>query len=364
MVADNLRSAFNVGGVFRTVDAAGGEMVHLAGYTARPPHPRVLRAAMGADRLVAWKGWPDARVGVQWLLDQGFHVVGLEPSAEAEDYRHYRYRWPLGIVIGNEALGISPSVIRRLHGMVRIPMHGFKGSLNVVVALGIVLFQVVHGADRPAARDHLPDEHGGILAAIMDRVRLDSAHRGAWQGRFLEPGSAVFLLHTPQFPAATVWAHADQGGVVLMLQPTIPQAHGGPHSSDAWRAVSADSRRPAVIPLRHPPRSASRGLAFDAAVRVATARSSGGMTRLTLDHLAYELLHRGDVARDGVGPDLTRFLDAQTPAQMEAMARRLGAYLLRPMGGWWEPTELIYDPEIVRRRADVDGYVRRVLGLG
>lgn len=358
VLADNLRSAFNVGGIFRTVDAAGGEMVHLTGYTARPPHPRLMRAAMGADRLVTWKGWPDARLAIEWMAERGIHVLGLEPTSAAVDYRHYPYRLPLCVVIGNEALGISPAVTKRLQGTVRIPMRGYKGSLNVVVALGIVLFRIVEvvGARRmdtaatPAAL--------GRLAALAARVR-ERADHGVWRWRGIprEFPALTLLLHAPHLRAFDVWSHAACGGVLLMCRPCL-RTHG---ETAAWEPLTGDESMPAETPsaLPHHPRS----LAFEAAARLAHAAASGGLSRVAFDHLIYELIHTSDLAVHGADPEITRFLDAEGPPQMHAAAVRLTAALLAPRGGAWREDELLYHPEEAGHDPRVDAAVRAVLQM-
>ena len=83
-VADNLRSAFNVGGLFRTADAVGAEAVWLCGYTATPEHPAVRRAALGADEAVPWRTFPNVRDAVAELRATGRAVYALETSERAE----------------------------------------------------------------------------------------------------------------------------------------------------------------------------------------------------------------------------------------------------------------------------------------
>jgi RNA methyltransferase, TrmH family len=133
---EDLRSPFNVGSVFRTADAFGLEELILSPACADPRHPRALRSAMGAVDLVAWK-----RSGLDSLacLAGELPLFALELGGEPLETFSFPKR---GIVIlGSEELGISREA-RELctYGTVSIPMSGAKGSLNVAVAFGILMF--------------------------------------------------------------------------------------------------------------------------------------------------------------------------------------------------------------------------------
>ena len=143
VVLDNLRSAFNVGSIFRTADAALVERLHLCGITAYPPHQKLDKTAMGALDYVPWEHHPDTRDAVLSLKDRGMPIVCLETADISKRFWEIEYPRPVCLVLGNEALGISRDVLHLADHLVHIPMLGFKNSINVATAFGVVVFEVV-----------------------------------------------------------------------------------------------------------------------------------------------------------------------------------------------------------------------------
>ena len=139
-VADNLRSAFNVGGLFRTADAVGVEAVWLCGYTATPEHPAVRRAALGADEAVPWRTFANVRDAVAALRADGRAVYALETSARATPVERFAFGAPCGLLLGSERFGLDPEVVRDADAVLRIDTFGSKNSLNVVCAFAIASY--------------------------------------------------------------------------------------------------------------------------------------------------------------------------------------------------------------------------------
>lgn len=142
-VLDNLRSAFNVGAVFRTGDAGRIAGVHLCGYTAAPPHGKLERTALGTVESVPWHRHACAGDAIGVLRAEGVAIVSIEVTETSRLFDETAYPRPLALVVGNEALGVSDAALERSDFAVRIPMHGYKNSVNVAVAFGIVLFEVL-----------------------------------------------------------------------------------------------------------------------------------------------------------------------------------------------------------------------------
>ncbi len=329
-------------------------MVHLAGYSATPSHPRVLRAAMGSELLVRWRAWPDARHCIEWLRAQGFAVVGLEPASYAHDYRTYDYRLPLCVVIGNEALGISGAVARRLDAMVRIPMHGYKGSLNVVVALGILLFHVVGRLPEELPPPLPPPrlDEGSLVARLWE-----AGARAVWSGPRVQDASLALCALAPHLPRFDAWVAPERGGVVLLTRD-----HLAGRSSPRWRLRCGEGPCPEEAPPDAPPPTHPRSAAFEAAVGIARALSSEGRARIFFDHVVANLLLRHGLESHEAEPALTRFLDASSFQAMAREASRLVDELLRPLDGAWKPDEVLYDPPEVGEDERVEAFVRRVFG--
>jgi len=143
LVLDNLRSAFNVGSIFRTADTARLARVITCGYTAHPPHAKLDKTALGTLTYVAAEHFDAALDAVAALQEQGIPVWGLETTSRSKVYTTVSYPRPLAVVLGNEALGVSCEVLERCDELIEIPMFGFKNSLNVAAAGAVVVFEAL-----------------------------------------------------------------------------------------------------------------------------------------------------------------------------------------------------------------------------
>jgi 23S rRNA (guanosine2251-2'-O)-methyltransferase len=144
----NVRSAHNVGSIFRTAEAAGVSHVYLSGYTPQPidrfgrPQKDISKTALGAEGMLPWTYAKSPAQLIARLKKDGWRVVAVEQGAHASDYRTYQLGGPTAFLFGNEVRGVSPSLLARCDAAVEIPMYGKKESLNVSVAAGVVLFQL------------------------------------------------------------------------------------------------------------------------------------------------------------------------------------------------------------------------------
>ncbi len=143
VVLDNIRSAYNVGAIFRTSDAAALEHIHLCGVTAHPPSPKLQKTALGAFDYVPWSYHPDTSEALDELVRTEYTIVALENTPDAELY--YRFTWPKRsvLILGNEVEGISPQALSLSTHKVVIPVLGYKRTLNVATAFGIVVFEIL-----------------------------------------------------------------------------------------------------------------------------------------------------------------------------------------------------------------------------
>ena len=139
IVADNLRSAMNIGGIFRTAEFFGAQEVWLCGYTATPDHPHVAKSAMGSELLVPWRTFTDVRDAIAELHSQGRAVYALETAENAQDVTEFKYEFPSAILLGNERFGLDPEVVSLSDAVLAIRSNGSKNSLNVVSAAAITL---------------------------------------------------------------------------------------------------------------------------------------------------------------------------------------------------------------------------------
>ena len=137
MVADNIRSAFNAGGLFRTADFFGVERLVLCGYTPGPENPQVRKTALGADETVPWEHAGDVRDVIDRLHADGYTVYALETADGAIDVSSVTPSFPCAIMLGNERFGLDPDVVAAADAVLEIPSLGMKNSLNVVSAFAV-----------------------------------------------------------------------------------------------------------------------------------------------------------------------------------------------------------------------------------
>ena len=144
IILDRLRSAHNTGNIFRLADAVGAHEIIACGYTPAPPHPKLAKTAMGADRTVTCRTFPDAQTAIQTLRKEGnIQILAVETSENAVFAWEQDYKFPLGLVFGNEALGIETATIDMCDGVINLPMLGFKESINVGNCAAAVLYAII-----------------------------------------------------------------------------------------------------------------------------------------------------------------------------------------------------------------------------
>lgn len=143
VVLDNVRSALNVGSIFRTADAFALEQVVLCGITAQPPHREILKTALGSTDSVAWQYFPDTVEAIEQLQKNGYTVLAVEQTTDKIWLQEFQPQLDgkYAFVMGNEVEGVDDQALKLCNGVVEIPQFGTKHSLNVAVAAGIVLWE-------------------------------------------------------------------------------------------------------------------------------------------------------------------------------------------------------------------------------
>jgi len=143
VLLDNVRSMYNVGSFFRTMDAAAAGPLLLTGITASPPKPAIRKTALGAEENVRWQhDWEPTPV-LDRLRGEGYQIAAIETTAHALDLFEWQPAFPVCLVFGHEVEGIRPEVAGQCDVHIRIPMLGKKHSLNVATAGGVVLFELL-----------------------------------------------------------------------------------------------------------------------------------------------------------------------------------------------------------------------------
>ena len=145
VVLENIRSAYNVGSVLRTADAFLLQAVYTTGYTAHPPHKQVAKTALGADETVHTKHFKNAAEVVEDLKNQGYKIFAAEQAEGSYELQALSFEKndKLAVIFGNEVTGVEQNTIQLCDGCIEIPQLGMKHSLNIAVAAGVVLWELV-----------------------------------------------------------------------------------------------------------------------------------------------------------------------------------------------------------------------------
>lgn len=145
VILEDLRSSFNVGSIFRTSECLGIKELWLCGITSQPGDKSLAKTAMGTQKRMPWKAFVSAVEAVNLAKEQGRRVYALETVETAGSVFEVEYQFPLALVVGNEALGVSQEVLALCDEYISLPMQGWKNSLNVGVAFGVAGFHIALG---------------------------------------------------------------------------------------------------------------------------------------------------------------------------------------------------------------------------
>ncbi len=149
LILPDIRSAINVGAIFRTADAVGISKIYLTGWTPRPTdkfgriQKDIAKSALGAETWIPWGYKEKVAPLINSLKKDGYQIIAIEQDKKAIDYRKIKIANKVAIIMGPEVLGLDKKVLDKCDVIAEIPMHGKKESLNVSVACGIALFGIL-----------------------------------------------------------------------------------------------------------------------------------------------------------------------------------------------------------------------------
>ncbi len=153
IILDNVLDTYNIGAIFRLADAVAAEKVIICGESETPPHTRIKKASINTTEWVAWSYASTAVEALRELKtlhsagsgqeNSKLKIVAVEQDSRSVPYDKYDYSFPLALVVGHESDGVSPEVLKMADAIVELPMFGVNKSLNVMVSLGIVLYEVI-----------------------------------------------------------------------------------------------------------------------------------------------------------------------------------------------------------------------------
>jgi len=146
VILHNIRSAHNVGSIFRTSEGAGVSKIFISGYTPAPidrfgrEQKEILKTSLGATHMVPFEVVDSIEDCIQKLKEEGMSVVSVELTPHAIDYKSYVPTKDTAFIFGNETSGVEEDVLKLSDTHIEIPMSGQKESLNVSVCAGVILF--------------------------------------------------------------------------------------------------------------------------------------------------------------------------------------------------------------------------------
>lgn len=142
IVLDDIRSALNVGSVFRTSDAYLIDKIYLCGITAKPPHKEITKSAIGATDSVEWEYYDNANDCLTDLKNENYTILGIEQTDKSIRLDQYEVLKDIkyALVFGNEVNGLTNGLIPLLDDAIELPQFGTKHSLNISVCAGIVIW--------------------------------------------------------------------------------------------------------------------------------------------------------------------------------------------------------------------------------
>jgi tRNA G18 (ribose-2'-O)-methylase SpoU len=141
VLLDNVRSAYNVGSVFRTCDSAGVETLYLTGISAFPPHSKLDKTALGSLNSVNWVHHCQPEQAVAYLSSKNIPIICFESTDTALPLFDTKLPKESCLVFGSETNGISQAVLDQADLIVKIPQYGLKESLNIASAAAIGIYE-------------------------------------------------------------------------------------------------------------------------------------------------------------------------------------------------------------------------------
>ncbi|MBN1494668.1 RNA methyltransferase [Candidatus Peregrinibacteria bacterium] len=144
IIADNIRSLYNVGAIFRTSDGILAEKIYLCGMTGIPPRREIQKTSLGACEVVPWEYRENSVSAIKELKKKGVQIVALELTHSSQNYADTEFEFPCALIVGHEINGINDEIMQYVDKAIDIPMLGRANSLNVATAFGIAAYQILH----------------------------------------------------------------------------------------------------------------------------------------------------------------------------------------------------------------------------
>jgi len=150
LILHNIRSAYNVGSIFRTADACGISKIFLTGYTPTPLDnfgrevKTISKTALGSEKSIEWEYFSQPSIIIRKLKKKRVEIIAVEQDKKSIDYKKIKIKKSTAFVLGNEVRGLSKQLLTQCDQIAEVPMQGKKESLNVSVTAGVILFRILN----------------------------------------------------------------------------------------------------------------------------------------------------------------------------------------------------------------------------
>ncbi|OGC44242.1 hypothetical protein A3J98_02970 [candidate division WS6 bacterium RIFOXYC1_FULL_33_10] len=143
IVLDNIRSAFNVGSIFRSADGAGSvKKIYLCGITTQIDNPKLDKTALGATEMIPSEYYDTTMEAIEELKEKGIPMYSVELTPDAQNFQDIKYPEKIALIFGHEKRGVDEEILKKVDKTVYIPMRGKKESLNVANCASIMLYEI------------------------------------------------------------------------------------------------------------------------------------------------------------------------------------------------------------------------------
>jgi len=145
IILDDVLDTYNIGSIFRLADAVGAKKIFLCKGSETPPNSRIQKASVGTWQWVEWEYFSETLDAIKHLRETvpNIKIIGVELDNRSIEYTQSNYDLPIALIVGHESDGISKDVLSLCDKIVELPQLGINKSLNVMVSLGIVLYEVL-----------------------------------------------------------------------------------------------------------------------------------------------------------------------------------------------------------------------------
>lgn len=155
VILDNVRSALNVGSIFRTSSGIGIDKIYLCGITPTPfetgkkferqnkKRKDFIKTSLGSEEEIAWEYRENILDIIKELKKENFEIISLEQNERSIDYKNLKTnKENVAVIVGSETDGVQKEVLDLSDQITEIPMLGLKESLNVTIAYAILAYKL------------------------------------------------------------------------------------------------------------------------------------------------------------------------------------------------------------------------------